>query len=144
MSLPRVSRPGSVTVVVVLTWISAVLEIIAGVMLLVLAGVAKADGATDVSFGTVLLFGIVVLLIGVITAAVASRLGKGGNGARMIITVLEVLQVAGAITALITLARSVTLDSSPVVSQSIATIIIGVLILVLLWNQRANEFFGSR
>ena len=144
MSLPRVSRPGSVTVVVVLTWISAVLEIIAGVMLLVLAGVAKADGATDVSFGTVLLFGIVVLLIGVITAAVASRLGKGGNGARMIITVLEVLQVAGAITALITLVRSVTLDSSPVVSQSIATIIIGVLILVLLWNQRANEFFGSR
>jgi hypothetical protein len=144
MSLPRVSRPGSVTVVVVLTWISAVLEILAGVMLLVLAGVAKADGASDISFGTVLLFGIVVLLIGVITAAVASRLGKGGNGARMIITVLEVLQVAGAITALITLSRSATLDSSPVVSQSIATIIIGVLILVLLWNQRANEFFASR
>ena len=45
MSINNVRRPGSVTVVVVLTWISAVLHLLLGVLLLI-AGVAVGAAAT--------------------------------------------------------------------------------------------------
>ncbi|AEA26673.1 hypothetical protein ACFQ34_26865 [Pseudonocardia benzenivorans] len=135
MSTANVTRPGSVTVVVVLTWISAVLQILIGVMLLVVAAAVAPDVDLTVGRGTVVAIGILVLLVGIVTAAVASRLGKGGNGARILVSVLEVLQVAGALATLFTYGRT-----GPG-SGAIGTIAIAVLILVLLWNRRADAFF---
>lgn len=137
MSAAPVTRPGSVTVVVVLTWISAILQIIVGALLLI---VAATIGTRDiqVASGVIVAVGIFTLLVGLVTAAVASRLGKGGNGARIIVTVLEVLQILGAITTLSVY------GSSGAGSGSIGTIAIAVIILALLWNNRANEFFARR
>lgn len=64
-------------------WISAILTIIGGVPLLLISPV----GPGRQSRGHLVGLGIIVLLIGLITAAVASRLGKGGNGARLIVSV---------------------------------------------------------
>lgn len=135
MSSSYVKRPGSVTVVVVLVWISAILEIIGGVLLLVLTPALRNQGnATWLVFA----LGILVLLIGLITAAVASRLSKGGNGARIVVTVLTVLQIIGALTTLFTV------SGSTAVSQAVFTLVVDLMILALLWNNRANEFFGTR
>jgi hypothetical protein len=138
MSFPAVSRPGSVTFVVVLVWISAILEIIAGVLLRVVAPLVRNEGASDVSMGVLITLGIVTLLIGLITAAVASRLGKGGNGARVIVTILEVLQIVSSIATIIAVGGSAN------ISSSLVTIVFAVVILALLWNNRANQFFASR
>ena len=129
-------RPGSVTVVVVLTWISAVIAIVSGVLLLIFAPAVRVQvGNSNVSTA-VIIIGVVILVIGLLTAWVATRLGKGGNGARILLTILEGLQIAGA------LATLSTVSGSNTVSQSVVTIIIGVVILALLWNSRANAFFA--
>jgi hypothetical protein len=136
MASSGIVRPGSVTVVVVLTWISAVIAIVSGVLLLIFAPAVRVQvGNSNVSTA-VIIIGVVILVIGLLTAWVATRLGKGGNGARILLTILEGLQIAGA------LATLSTVSGSNTVSQSVVTIIIGVVILALLWNSRANAFFA--
>lgn len=137
MSAAHLARPGSVTVVVVLVWISAILQIIVGVLLLIVAATVGTS-QIEVATGVLVAVGIFTLIVGLITAAVASRLGKGGNGARIIVTVLEVLQIIGAITTL------AVYGTSGAGSGSIGSIAIAVIILALLWNNRANEFFARR
>lgn len=137
MSTAPVARPGSVTVVVVLTWISAVLQIVVGVLLLVVAATIG-TAEINVARGAIVAIGIFTLVIGLLTAAVASRLGRGGNGARIIVTVLEVLQILGAITTLSVY------GSSGAGSGAIGNIAIAAVILALLWNNRANQFFAPR
>jgi len=124
-------------VVVVLTWISAILQIIVGVLLLIVAATVGTS-QISVATGVLVAVGIFTLIVGLITAAVASRLGKGGNGARLIVTVLEVLQIIGAITTL------AVYGTSGAGSGSIGSIAIAVIILALLWNNRANEYFAHR
>jgi hypothetical protein len=136
MASSGIVRPGSVTVVVVLTWISAVIAIVSGVLLLIFAPAVRVQvGNSNVSTA-VIIIGVVILVICLLTAWVATRLGKGGNGARILLTILEGLQIAGA------LATLSTVSGSNTVSQSVVTIIIGVVILALLWNSRANAFFA--
>ncbi|GAA1875651.1 hypothetical protein GCM10009836_66190 [Pseudonocardia ailaonensis] len=128
MSAPR--RPGSVTVVVVLTWISAVLALLGGIALLVLGASAPNRLAVIV--------GVVYVLIGLVTGAVASRLGKGGRGARLLVTILTVLQIVGALTAL------TGVGATTATSSGWGSIVIGLLLLYLLWNARANAFFAGQ
>lgn len=135
MSSSNVTRPASVTVVVVLTWITAVIEIIGGILLLVLAPAVRSSGGPA---NVALLLGGLVLLIGLITAAVASRLARGGNGARILVTVLTVLQIVSVLTAILAV------DVSGSASPGIGTLVIDVVLLALLWNRRANEFFAAR
>jgi len=134
MSTSTVARPGSVTVVVVLVWISAILAIIGGLLLLLFAPAAPGN----VGRGFVVAVGVIVLLIGLLTAAVASRLAKGGNGARMIVSILEVLQIAGNIATL------TTGNGASTTTQALINIVLNVVILALLWNSRANAFFAAR
>jgi hypothetical protein len=80
--------------------------------------------------------GIVTLILGLITAAVASRLGRGGNGARMIVSAIQVLHIAGA------LANVMTSGSSSATGSGVLSIVLALAILALLWNSRANAFFA--
>ncbi|ODT98581.1 MAG: hypothetical protein ABS81_27565 [Pseudonocardia sp. SCN 72-86] len=137
MSAAPLARPGSVTVVVVLVWISAVLQILVGVLLLVVAATIG-TAEVKVASGVIVAIGVFTLIIGLLTAAVASSLGKGGNGARVIVTILQVLQILGGVTTLSVYGTGGT------GSGSFGTIAIAVIILALLWNNRANQFFGQR
>jgi uncharacterized protein YhhL (DUF1145 family) len=59
-----VHRPGSVTLVVVLTIISGILTLLGGLFLLLLGGAATLD-RLNVSGGAVLFFGILYLILGI-------------------------------------------------------------------------------
>lgn len=141
MSVPSTTqRPGSVTIVVVLTWINAVLHLLFGVLLLI-AGVAAGSaisGADNrvVAQGLLIGIGIVYLIIGLVTAFVASRLGRGGRGSRMLLTVIEVITIIGNLIAWITA------QTTQATVQAVIAIVIAGVILALLWNRRANEFFS--
>lgn len=140
MSISSLTRPGSVTVVVVLTWISAILHLIIGVLLLV-AGVAvgaAATGSTAV-VGTGLLVGIAIiyLIIGLVTVFVAIRLWQGGRGSRMLLTIIEVIAI---ITNVVTW---IVASSNQQAVSSVLAIAFAAIILVLLWNRNANEFFDA-
>jgi hypothetical protein len=136
MTTPPVQRPGSVTVVVVLTWISAIFVLVGAAILFV---VAFTVDAPDLPAGRnfVLTIAVTALIIGLITAWVAYALSKGNNFARFLVTLVQVLNIANQIWMWIQFGGSY-------VISALINIAIAVIILILVWNRRANEFFASR
>lgn len=110
-------RPGGVTLVAVIAWISGALQIIGAVIELF-------TGMGVVAW--------VTLAIGILTIAVSLGLFRGNNVARIIMTVVFVLNIAGAIWQLFS-GFSVW---SAVIGGALA-----VIGLILLYTPRANAFF---
>ena len=88
-----IDRPGGVTLVAVLAWISGLLDIFGGTLLLFQTSVAS----TVEQFGgasALIASAIVSILIGAIVIIVATMLLRGSSIARMIVTVFEMLSIA--------------------------------------------------
>lgn len=125
-------RPGGVTLVAVLTWISGLLDIIGGVVLLFQTSAA----ATVEAFGgasTLIASAIASILIGAIVIIVANGLLRGSAGARVVITVVQIVSIAASIFFAIAYPAGAIAEFF---SAAIA-----VIILALLWSGRANAFF---
>ena len=130
-----VRRPGSVTVVVVLTIISGILTLLGALFLLLLGGAASL--ASNLGGVAAVVVGILYLIFGVVTIAVGVGLRNGSRLARMLVTILMVIDIIGGIINLIWF------RSSQTVTSSIITIIVSVIVMALLWNRRASEFFAQ-
>ena len=130
-----VRRPGSVTLVVVLTIISGILTLLGALFLLLLGGAASLG--SNVGGVAVVVVGVLYLIFGIVTIAVGVGLRNGSRLARMLVTILMVIDIVGGIINLIWF------RSSQTVTSSIITIIVSVIVLALLWNRRASEFFAS-
>lgn len=126
-------RPGSVTFVVVLTWISAIVAILGGILALLLSDDALAEAG--ISGSTATTYGIVEIIFGVITALVAIGLAGGNNLARFVVTVLMILRIGVGIWAITTLPNGA-------ITGTIA-VAFALLIIVLLWNSKASAFFKT-
>jgi nitrate reductase gamma subunit len=119
------TRPGGVTVVAVLAWISGAVNIIAGILLLI-ASIMAPDA---------LWYGLIQLLLGMVTIVLSVGLLRGRPNARIVVTVVFVLNLISALFVIFFQQAQVW---SGVVSG--VAVVIG---LVLLWTRRANEFFRS-
>jgi hypothetical protein len=126
-------RPGTVTAVVVLTWLSAIGAILGGVLALTLSETVLADAGLEKTTATT--YGIVELIIGVIIALVALGLGRGNNTSRILTSILMVLRIAASIWAAFTLPNGVV--------TGIVGAAVSLIVLVLLWNEKANAFFAT-
>jgi len=114
------SRPFGVTLVAVIAWITGALQIITGVIAL---------------FGGNVTVGIIAIVIGVITILVSVGLFGGRNGARIIVTIVFLLNIGGSIYLL--------LAHPGQVWSAIGSIILPLIGLILLYTSRANAFFRS-
>ena len=126
-------RPGSVTVVVVLTWISAIVAILGGVLALVLSEESLADAGISKSTATT--YGWTEIVLGIIIALVAVGLSRGNNLSRILVSALMVLRAIVGIWAMLQL-------PSGMISGTV-TVVIALVVLFLLWNQRASAFFAT-
>jgi hypothetical protein len=126
-------RPGSVTTVVVLTWIVALLTILGGVLALALSDETLADAGISASTATT--YGWVEIVLGAITALVAIGLGGGNNFSRILVSALMLIRVVVGIWAMVQLPNALI--------TGVITVGVALLILFLLWNQRANAFFAT-
>ena len=146
-----VTRPGGVTLVVVLMWIGGILEIIGGVVYLWLSfnpqqvptaltgeegvDLITASAESGASLRMILLWiGILSIIFGVITLLLASGLKNGSNGVRIFVTILIVLQL------LFNAYEMASIKSNPL-WVSMLTIIVWLIALGLLWSSRASAFF---
>lgn len=123
--------PKRVIVVVVLAYISGVLDIIAGILLILLRYDADVERAGDAY--AITLVGAAMILIGLLTIAMASGLTRGRNSARIFVTALVSLST---LVSIIDVVR----DPSTVWSLVIGGVI-AVLIILALWAGRSAEFF---
>jgi hypothetical protein len=129
------ARPGTVTFVMVLTWIAAIVSIVGGIALLLASDQAINDAGIAASTATTQ--GWVEIVWGVIAALVAIGLGNGNNFSRLLVTILMVIRLGLSVLAAFAL-------HGLAVFWAIA--LAGVLALIglsLLWNARANQFFRT-
>ena len=136
MSTTSAVRPGSVTLVVVLTWISAILAIVAGAF--ALFGGEQYLNELGWSAGEARIEGIVGIVFGLILALLASALGKGSKFARFLVTIVMLFRlVVGAV-------EAVALWGSTYMWAGVVGVVVALLVLWLLWNAKAGAFFARR
>ncbi|WP_022893743.1 DUF7144 family membrane protein [Agromyces subbeticus] len=125
-------RPGGVTFIAVLTWISGLLDIIGGTILLFQTSVA----ATVEQFGgasQLIASAIITILVGGIVIAVAGGLLRGSPGARIVVTVFQVLSIA------LSIFLAIAYPAGAI--GEYFSVAVAVIILAFLWTGRANAFF---
>ena len=138
MSVPQtaVERPTSVTVAIVIGWISVLMDVLAGVGLLLLAGNADVTTALDADEGLVRTQGIVALVVAAILAIVVYLLSQGSTISRMLVTIVMVVRIGFAIWAMFAF-------GTHQLAEAIVSAAIGITAIVLLWNDKANAFFAA-
>jgi hypothetical protein len=127
-------RPGGVTFVIALTWIVAFLSMVSGFLAILgddapLAGSSLDSGA---SVGA----GWAEVIVGVLIALMAIGLAARSALARLLVSALMVVRVAGAVWIAFEFAG---------VGGWLASALIGgmaVLVLLLLWNGPADDYFS--
>jgi hypothetical protein len=127
------ARPGTVTFVVVLTWISAFLAIIGGILALTASDEVLIEAGISSSSATT--YGIVDIVLGVLIAFVAIGLAGGNNLSRFLITALMVLRIAVGIWAIVALPNGAV--------TGVLVVAFALLIIVFLWNAKASSFFNT-
>ena len=129
------ARPGTVTFVMVLTWIAAIVSIVGGIALLLASDNAINDAGIAASTATTQ--GWAEIVWGVVVALVAIGLGNGNNFSRLLVTILMVIRLGLSVLAAFAL-------NGLAVFWAIALAGVFALIgLSLLWNARANQFFQT-
>ena len=118
-------RPGGVTLVAVIAWINGVLGVITGILLLTGGAAADAPGVTTAAW--------ITIVIGIITILVGVGLLRGSSVARIVATIVFVLNLANAIWTMFAVPGQLWV--------AIINALLAVIGLVLLYSARANEFF---
>ena len=129
-----IARPGGVTLVAVLTWISGALEILGGTLLLFQTSIAS----TVEQFGgasQLIVSALVSILIGAVIIVVAVGLMRGSNGARIVVTIFEGLSILSSVFLAIAYPAGA-------IGEYFG-IAIALVIIALLWTGRANAFFRN-
>jgi len=119
----------------VVTWIVAILTVLGGVLFLVMGDAALAEAG--ISDSTATTYGIVELVLGAVIALVAIGLGNGNNFSRILVSILMVVRLGVAIWA------GVVLWGSGGFWSVVIAGLMALLVLALLWNDRANAFFAT-
>jgi hypothetical protein len=128
-------RPGGVTFVVFLTLLVGFLSMVRG--FLALFGVESAITPTDLAGTSGTVYGWGELMLGIVTIAVGLGLAGGSNLARFLVTALMVLRIIAAIWTAVTFSGQGGILVSALVGG------FAVIILLLLWNGRADRFFAE-
>lgn len=125
-------RPGGVTVVAVFAWISGLLDVIGGTLLLfqtsVTATVEQFGGASQLIASALL-----EILIGVVVIVVAIGLLRGNNASRIVITIFQILSIVGSVFLAIAYPAGAI--------GEYFSIAVAAIVLLLLWTRSATAFF---
>lgn len=136
MSTSAPSRPASVSFVVFLTWLVAIVTLIDGVILLLASDATLV--AAGVNPNNANLTAWVSIVLGLVIVLFASALSKGSGFARLLISLLMVFRfVLGAFAVVV-------LWGSSFFWGALVLTLVAVLVLYLLWNAKASAWFASR
>jgi len=127
--------PLGISVITILMYIGAILDIAAGIFMLI--ETSTVAEAAEVAESTITYTAIGLIVIGVIMGLLAFMLRRGSNGVRLIIGVVMIVRVVGAIWAVIALPGA-----------RFDGLVSGVIALVILYflfgDEHSKAFFGDR
>lgn len=137
MSTMAAARPVGVTVVAVIATIRGIIAIFAGLGLVIERNSDSLLEQIDQGSGTVATYGVMAFMWGALALLVAWGLWTGGGWARILVAILEVLHVAGGVYLLFAW-------SGHYLWHGVRQILVGLFVLVVLFNPRADEFLEGR
>ena len=137
MTTTAVGRPISVSVVAIVAFIQGIIAIAAGLGLIVERNDASLLEHIDRSSGTLATYGVGSIIWGGLALLVGYGLWHGAGWARILVAILQILFLFGGILLLFSW-------NGYYLWQGIWQIIVSLLVLWLLFNPRADEFFHGR
>ena len=129
-------RPAGVTLLVVLIVIGGILQIVAGIILILGHKNATVLRESHRSSDFLFALGIVGAVLGIIYLLVSRGLATGNGFARFIVGLISLISLAGGVWAAVT-------QHGNVRGQGIASTIVGFIVLALLYSPKANAFFRT-
>jgi hypothetical protein len=127
-------RPGGVTFVVVLAYIVSIFTVIDGFFVAIgadeLANQLKAGASKD----ELLWAGIVMMAVGVIGVLLTGALSRGSRVVRILFTIWIAFQIAGGLSAMVSYRGEERL-------VGVVPFVFGIVVLFLLFNEKAHDFF---
>ena len=137
MSTTAAPRTVGVTVVAVIAFIQGIIGLVGGIGLIIERNNDSLVEHIGQSSGTVQTYGWMMVIWGALALLVGWGLWTAGNWARLMLGVLETLHIAGGVYLLFAW-------DGHYLWQGIWQIIVGLFVLWLLFNPRADAFFESR
>lgn len=138
MTTPAAKRPFAIGLMGIIMYLQALLMIVFGALFVATRNSAEVLGSADITSGSALTLGIVLVALGVLVFLVARSLRHGSRAARNIIGFVELLTLAGAIYAIVTHAAGASFASGA------GTIIGAVVVLWILFGHNASrQFFAG-
>lgn len=128
-----VRRPAELLFVVVLTWIVAIADLVAGAATLWLSMDMGAVQA-DVTQSDLRAYGILLLAMGLLTVALALGLAAGSQISRALISLLMLARIATAVLAYVHVGDAAQW-------QALAQGVAALVILLILWTPRSHHYF---
>jgi hypothetical protein len=127
-------RPGGITFVVVLAYIGFIFEILAGILVMIDADQLGEQVRSGMTKDQLMGAGIAMIVIGVIGILLTGALARGSNVVRILFGIWVAFQVAGGLYAMFS-------HDGVRRGAGIVPVVFGIVILYLLFNQRAHDFF---
>ncbi|HEY8216193.1 MAG TPA: hypothetical protein VIH82_03605 [Acidimicrobiia bacterium] len=128
-------RPGGITLIVVLAVISGVLNILGGIFVIIDRHDHRLINESGAHPDELLWAAILTIVVGIIVIMLASALGRGSRGARLVFGIFAVLNLAGGLVA----AFSYVGEQR---TTGIISAVIWAFVLYLLYgSERDREFF---
>jgi hypothetical protein len=133
---PHVSRPGGVTLLVVLGLIQGIGALIFGLVVVLDKSDETVLNESGMTENTLLATGIGIMLFGVVIVLLALALRNGSNIVRWLFGIVTMLHVAGGIWGIFALRGEQQLSAA-------LTTVFGLIILwILFGSERSDEFFA--
>lgn len=123
------SRPVGVTIVAVLAWISGFFSILGGILMIV-SGLEVASMPRE----ALIVAAVISIIVGIVVIIVSFGLFRGSNVARIITTVVFVLNIINAIVQMFTGTQSIW--------TALLSALPSIIGVILLYTKPANAFFA--
>jgi hypothetical protein len=134
---PHVSRPGGVTLLVVLGVIQGIGSALTGLFVLLDQNDATLQSDTRLSDNQLTATGAVLILIGALYILLSIMLSRGSSLVRWIYGILAMFNVSAAVWGLLALRGEQQLGAA-------VSLVFGVIVLwILFGTERSDQFFGS-
>jgi drug/metabolite transporter (DMT)-like permease len=130
-------RPGTVTIIVVLAWIAGILNIVAGIFVIIDRHDRRIRVDSAHTPDELLAWGIAAIIVGAIYCVLASYLSRGSRTARLIFGIVAVLNLAGGAYAAIAY-------SGEQRGSGVGAMVLSIIVLWLLYGtEKDREYFAT-
>ena len=133
---PHVSRPGGVTLLVVLGLIQGIASLILGLVLVLDKSDENLINESGMTESTLLGTGIGIMLVGVVIILLSLALRNGSNIVRWLFGIVTMFHVAGGIWGVFAL------HGEQQLSAAFSTVFGLIILWILFGSERSDEFFA--